>query len=66
MQCNDAAKTHRELFSEFYEDLMKSKLEDALAKNAQPEHSVALFHQMMHDIQTGGGHRDVVEQVCPT
>lgn len=62
-RCSCAAKTHRELFSEFYEDLMKSPLEDALAKTPQPHHSVLLFQKMMHDLQSGGGHSDVVQQV---
>ncbi|KAL3145894.1 hypothetical protein ABBQ38_015262 [Trebouxia sp. C0009 RCD-2024] len=48
-------KTHRELFSEFYQDLLQEPLEEALAVQPQPPASVLLFQQMMRDITTAGG-----------
>ncbi|KAL0037921.1 hypothetical protein WJX79_005370 [Trebouxia sp. C0005] len=48
-------KTHRELFSEFYEDLLHEPLAGALAMQPQPPASVLLFQQMMNDITTAGG-----------
>ena len=67
-------KTHRELFSEFYEDLLRAPLAPALAANPAPPASLALFRRMMHDILSGGQTSDVMEQVpsrflpgvCPT
>lgn len=50
-----AGKTHRELFSEFYQDLLQEPLEEALAVQPQPPASVLLFQQMMRDITTAGG-----------
>lgn len=38
----------------FYEDLLKQPLEDALAKNPAPKHSVEFFNQMMSDLSTAG------------
>ena len=48
-------KTHRELFSEFYEDLLQEPLDQALAEQPRPAASVLLFQQMMRDITTAGG-----------
>lgn len=50
-----SGKTHRELFSEFYEDLLHEPLEAALAMQPRPPASVLLFQQMMRDITTAGG-----------
>lgn len=50
-----AGKTHRELFSEFYEDLLHEPLETALAVQPQPPAAVLLFQQMMRDVTTAGG-----------
>ena len=61
-----AGKTHRELFSEFYEDLLRAPLAAALAADPAPPRSVALFQRMMHDIMSGGQTRDSLEQVRPT
>jgi hypothetical protein len=58
-----AAKTHRELFSEFYRDLLREPLEHALAVSPRPAASVALYERMMHDIMTGGQTRDPLDQV---
>ena len=58
-----AAKTHRELFSEFYQDLMEEPLEAVLAANPRPQLSVTLFSQMMRDLQHCGGCTDPLEQV---
>ena len=58
-----AAKTHRELFSEFYQDLTKEPLEAVLAANPRPQLSVTLFSQMMRDLQDCGGCTDPLEQV---
>ena len=59
-----AAKTHRELYSEFYQDLLQEPLEDALRQLPQPPASVTLFQQMMRDVTTAGGVGvDPVEQV---
>ena len=58
-----AAKTHRELFSEFYQDLTEEPLEAVLAANPRPQLSVTLFSQMMRDLQDCGGCTDPLEQV---
>ena len=59
-----AAKTHRELYSEFYQDLLQEPLEGALGQLPQPPASVKLFQQMMRDITTAGGVGvDPVQQV---
>ena len=61
-----AGKTHRELFSEFYQDLLQEPLERALAVQPQPPASVVLFQQMMRDITTAGGVGvDPIQQVSP-
>ena len=57
-----AAKTHRELFSEFYRDLLKEPLEDVLAICPRPLASLQLFQRMMHDIMTGGQTSDPIDQ----
>ena len=59
-----AGKTHRLLFSEFYQDVLRRPLEQALAAQPRPVAAVLLFQQMMRDISGGGGHQDPVEQVC--
>jgi len=48
------AATHRALFQAFYEDLLREPLADALAADAAPALSVALFKKMMADIQGAG------------
>ena len=58
-----AAKTHRELFSEWYEDLMGEPLAATMAANPQPAASKLLFDHMMHDITGGGGCADPMGQV---
>lgn len=58
----DQARTHRELFSMFYADLMREPLEAVLAANPAPQRSVQLFQSMMRDILGGGGAQDAVEQ----
>ena len=58
-----AAKTHRELFSEFYADLMREPLEAVLAGNPAPAASVAFFERMLADIVGGGGASEPVEKV---
>lgn len=57
------ARTHRELFSVFYRDLLHASLEDALALDAQPPAAVAMFASMMRDIDTAGGRTDCIDQV---
>ena len=59
-----AGKTHRELFSEFYADLLRQPLEEALAVNPRPAASVHLFQRMMADIMASNG--DCIEQVSRT
>ena len=59
----NAGKTHRELFSDFYADLMREPLEQTLAENPRPFWSVALFGQMMRDLHQCGGRTDPIEQV---
>ena len=49
----DQARTHRELFSMFYADLMKQPLESVLATNPEPYHSKILFENMMRDLSKG-------------
>ena len=58
-----AAKTHRELFSEFYADLMREPLEAVLAGNPAPAASAAFFERMLADIICGGGASEPVEKV---
>ena len=57
-----AAKTHRELFSEFYRDLLREPLEDVLAICPRPLASLQLFQRMMHDIMTGGQTSNPIDQ----
>eukprot|EP00891_Asterochloris_glomerata_P004175 jgi/Astpho2/4175/e_gw1.00064.44.1_t len=57
-------KTHRLLFSEFYQDVLRRPLEQALAAQPRPAAAVLLFQQMMRDISGGGGHQDPIEQGC--
>ena len=59
-----AGKTHRLLFSECYQDVLRRPLEQALAAQPRPAAAVLLFQQMMRDISGGGGHQDPIEQVC--
>lgn len=58
----EQAKTHRELFSDFYADLMREPLEKTLAENPRPFWSVALFGQMMRDLSQCNGQTDPVAQ----
>jgi len=58
-----AAKTHRELFSDFYADLMREPLEALLAANPAPAASAAFFERMLADIVGGGGALDALEKV---
>ncbi len=58
-----AGKTHRELFSEFYADLLRQPLEAALAANPRPAASLHLFQRMMADIMSGPGTADPIQQV---
>lgn len=48
------ARTHRELFSSFYADLLKEPLENALEANPRPEAAKLLFQQMMRDLNGTG------------
>eukprot|EP01026_Neomeris_dumetosa_P056019 TRINITY_DN5114_c0_g1_i1.p2 TRINITY_DN5114_c0_g1~~TRINITY_DN5114_c0_g1_i1.p2 ORF type:complete len:307 (-),score=48.43 TRINITY_DN5114_c0_g1_i1:161-1081(-) len=45
------AKTHRELFSEFYESLFGEPLEVLLSEGVKPVASIILFDKMMKDIK---------------
>ena len=58
-----ADKTHRELFSEFYADLLREPLEGALADAPATPLSEALFSQMMRDILANSSHSSSMEQV---
>lgn len=49
------AQTHRALFRQFYEDLLRTPLAEALASDPAPSGSAALFQRMMADIATAGG-----------
>ena len=61
-----AGKTHRELFSEFYEDLLRAPLAAHPGGLPRPTPAwPALFQRMMHDILSGGQTCDPVKQVCP-
>ena len=57
-----AARTHRELFSIFYADLMREPLEAVLAANPRPVAAVAFFGHMMRDLSGTPG-SDVMQQV---
>lgn len=48
------ARTHRELFSVFYSDLMRQPLDDVLKKNPEPHFSKILFDKMMKDLSGPG------------
>lgn len=48
------ARTHRELFSVFYSDLMRQPLDDVLKKNPEPHFSKILFEKMMKDLSGPG------------
>jgi len=54
-------KTHRQLFSEFYESVFQAPLSELIAENPVPRHSAELFGKMMSDIQTGGARDDPLE-----
>ena len=56
-----AARTHRELFSIWYADLLKEPLEELLAVAPRPAAAERFFHQMMRDIN--GACQDPVDQV---
>lgn len=56
-----AARTHRELFSLWYADLLKEPLEELLAVAPRPPAAERFFGQMMRDIN--GACQDPVEQV---
>lgn len=55
-------RTHRELFSLFYQDMLKEPLEAVLSQDARPPTAAELFEQMSRDILSGGGHADPIEQ----
>jgi hypothetical protein len=57
------AKTHRELFSEFYADLMKESLERLLAESEAPVGGQLLFQQMMRDLSPVSADRAVRDPV---
>ena len=57
----EQARTHRELFSAFYADLLKEPLELVLSRNPRPEAAVLLFTQMMRDLNGQSGSFDTVE-----
>ncbi|KAI7842404.1 hypothetical protein COHA_004043 [Chlorella ohadii] len=56
------ARTHRELFSIWYADLLKEPLEDLLAAAPRPAAAERFFHQMMRDIN--GACEEPVQQAC--
>ena len=58
-----AGKTHRQLFSEWYEGLWGEPLADLMAEGARPVASEALYGQMMRDILSGGQTSNPVDQV---
>lgn len=58
----EQARTHRELFSIFYQDLMKEPLEVAMAAAPRPEASELLFAQMLRDIDGHSRSDCVVER----
>lgn len=55
-------KTHRELFSIFYESVTGDKLSDLIAEGTKPRAAMALFERMLTDVSTGGNHYDPTEQ----
>ncbi|KAI3438417.1 hypothetical protein D9Q98_000848 [Chlorella vulgaris] len=56
------AATHRELFSQFYADLMREPLEGALAATPCPPAAQRFFAQMTRDLCGPGS--DVMQQAC--
>jgi hypothetical protein len=56
------ARTHRELFSIFYADLLKEPLEALLAAAPRPPAAERFFGQMMRDLDAPRA--DSVEQAC--
>lgn len=59
--CPPAARTHRELFSLWYADLLKEPLEALLAAAPRPPAAEAFFAQMMRDLEGAGA--DPMQQV---
>lgn len=55
-------KTHRELFSDFFQSLFGYPLPQLLADSPTPAAAQLLYNQMMHDILGGGGHSEPLEQ----
>lgn len=58
-----AVKTHRELFSDFFQSLFGYPLPELLADSPAPAAAQLLYSQMMRDILGGGGHDAVMAQV---
>ncbi len=59
-----AVKTHRELFSEFYQSLFHEPLEQLVAEGGRPAAAELLWAQMNRDIMGGGTvYTDTNEQV---
>jgi hypothetical protein len=56
-------KTHRELFSDFFQSLFGYPLTQLLEDSPAPGAAEALYEQMMRDVLGGGGHADAVEKV---
>ncbi|GMH38085.1 hypothetical protein BSKO_05969 [Bryopsis sp. KO-2023] len=50
----EQAKTHRQLFCEFYTSLFRESVQDLLAEGVRPIGSELMFEQMMRDILGGG------------
>ncbi|GBF99470.1 hypothetical protein Rsub_12138 [Raphidocelis subcapitata] len=57
-------KTHRELFSDFFQSLFGYPLADLIADSPTPEAAAKLFAQMMRDIEGGGGEEGALEKAC--
>lgn len=55
-------KTHRELFSDFFQSLFGYPLTSLLADSPSPAAAQLLYNQMMRDILGGGGHNEPLEQ----
>lgn len=58
----DLAKTHRQLFCEFYSSLFQESIADLLADGERPKASELMFEQMMRDILGGGECETALEQ----
>eukprot|EP00878_Enallax_costatus_P016110 GHUV01016892.1.p1 GENE.GHUV01016892.1~~GHUV01016892.1.p1 ORF type:complete len:241 (+),score=73.76 GHUV01016892.1:110-832(+) len=56
-------KTHRELFSDFFQSLFGYPLTQLLADSPAPAAAQLLYSQMVRDILGGGGETDVLAQV---